>query len=124
MIQIPEMALYWFGQAKKQLWNESLSESNSTVKLKRSKINDGSMSNMQVQTFPDRVTCIKIGSQPDNLRRTTKEDKTHASMEQWNIMSARMDHIESRLHILDDFESKLQRLDEFDSKLQRLTFMI
>ena len=119
MIQIPEMAVYWCGQARKRLWNKGLSDSDSIIEIKPSKLNEVNNSNMQAPIFKDTETCIKIGSQSDNIRRTSKKDKTNISNEQWNIMNARMDDIESRLHILDDFESKLQRLTFMIDKISK-----
>ena len=103
------MALYWLCQVKKQLWNQSLSESNSILEIEPSTTDGCNVANKETQILRDTDIPLKFRSQPANLRRTRKNDKTSTSNERLNIVSARMD----------DFESKLQRLNLMMEKITK-----
>ena len=109
IIQIPEMALFWFCQVKKRLWNQRLPESKSIIEIEPSKTDGCKVANKETQILRDTGTPLKLRSQPANVKRTRKNDTTRTSNERLNIMSAR----------IDDIESKLQRLNFMNDEIAK-----
>ena len=102
VIQIPEMALYWYGYVKKLWLNHRGSEPNSTAEIEPDKMNGNNTSTIQNYNFQSEKSSLNKGSQLTQHRTMQKPDPAIETLnerwiERWNLMNERMDNVEAKL---------------------------
>ena len=115
VIQIPEMALCWYGQVKNRWLNMKKSESHSFVETEPAMTNSSNIIKLQNRRFQSKGKSIIFGNQPTQQIKTEEKERaietpSKLCNEQWIVISARMNNVELKLQQLTDVIEKITKV--------------